>query len=93
MEMTNITSYEILESITQEFIIIVENLWNEFSKLVNITKQSKAWWNEKCNRDLIMYWISRQRSNWVKYRKIIKLAKRVFFNSKIQEIMSSNKKL
>jgi len=50
MEITNINSCKILESINQEFVVIVENLWNKFSKLVNITKQSKAWWNEKCNR-------------------------------------------
>ena len=83
MEITNITSYKMLESITQKFTTIVEDLWNNFSKLANIIKQSKTWWNEKYNRDLVIYWIPRQRSNWVKYRKMVKLAKRVFFNSKI----------
>lgn len=92
METTNITSCEILRGIAQEFTTIVKDLWNKFSKLVNITKQSKAWWNEECNRDLAVYQIFRQRSDYIKYRKTVKLAKRVFFDRKIQEIVSSNKK-
>ena len=55
MEITNITSCEILESITQEFTTLIKNLWNKFLKMVNITKQSKAWWNEEYNRDLAVY--------------------------------------
>ena len=42
MEMSNITSYEMLESITQEFTAIIEDLWKKFSKIVNITKWSKV---------------------------------------------------
>jgi len=37
METANITSCETLECITQEFAFIVEDFWNKFSKLVNIT--------------------------------------------------------
>jgi len=36
--MTNITSCEMPESITQEFATIVKDLWDKFSKMVNITK-------------------------------------------------------
>jgi len=46
METTNITSCETLECVTQEFTFIVEDLWNKFSKLVNITKRSKVWWKK-----------------------------------------------
>jgi len=55
MEITNITSCKTLESITHEFTIIVEDFWNKFSKQVNITKQSKTWWNEEYNSDLAIY--------------------------------------
>jgi len=40
--MSNITSYEMLESITQEFTAIIEDLWKKISKIVNITKWSKV---------------------------------------------------
>jgi len=93
IEMTNITSCKTLGYIAQEFTIIVEDYWYKFLKMVNITKQSKAWWNEECDRDLAIYWISRQRNNWIKYRKMIKMAKKNFFNSKIQEIILTNKRL
>ena len=43
MEMTNITNCEMLKHVTQEFATIIENFWNKFLKLVNITKQSQAW--------------------------------------------------
>jgi len=56
MMTSNITSCEILECVTQEFTSIVEDLWNKFSKFVNI---SKAWWIKECNRDLAMYQNSR----------------------------------
>ena len=49
-------------------------------------------WNEECDRDLAVYWISRQRNNWVKYRKMVKMAKKSFFYSKIQELVLTNKR-
>ena len=42
IEMSNITSCKILECVTQKFTLIAKDLWNEFSKLVNITKRSKV---------------------------------------------------
>ena len=49
-------------------------------------------WNEECDRDLAVYWISRQINNWVKYRKMVKIAKKSFFYSKIQEVVLTNKR-
>jgi len=31
-----------LEYVTQEFTIIAKDLWNKYSKFINITKYSKA---------------------------------------------------
>ena len=39
----------------QEFASIAEKLWHKYSKHVNITKHSKVWWNEKCNKNLAKY--------------------------------------
>ena len=36
--MTNITDCDMFKCITQEFATIVEDLWDKFLKLVNITK-------------------------------------------------------
>jgi len=51
----NILNCKILECITQEFAFITEKLWYKYSKMVNITKCSKAWWNKECNSDLAIY--------------------------------------
>ena len=33
----------------------MEKIWYKYSKIVNITKYSKAWWDENCHRDLVSY--------------------------------------
>ena len=73
--MTNIYNYERLEEVIQEFASVTEEIWYKHSKYVNITKCSKAWWNEEYNRDLVTYQASRKRKNWIKYRKTVKIAK------------------
>lgn len=91
--MTNIFNCNEIEYIIQEFTSIVEDLWNQFSKLINITKRSKVWWNKECNKDIVMYHMSKSKTDWIRYRKTVKLAKRFFFDNKIQEIVLSNKRL
>jgi len=52
----------------------------------------KAWWNEECNRDLVVYHTFRRKEDWINYKETIRIAKNVFFNNKIQEIATTNKK-
>ena len=40
-----------------------------------------------------MYQAFRKRTDWIKYRKTVKMAKQIFFDNKIQEIVLTNKKL
>jgi len=42
IDMTNILNYDMLKHMTQKFTTIVEDLWNKYSKFVNITKYFKA---------------------------------------------------
>ena len=53
----------------------------------------KAWWNKKYNRDLVTYHMSKSRTDWMKYKKTVKIAKKLLFDIKIQEIISFNKRL
>ena len=91
MNTTNILDSNILEYLTQAFFSIAGNLWNKYSKIANITKCSKAWLNEKCNRNLATYHMSRRKINWISY-KMVRIAKYIFFDNKIQEIASTNKR-
>ena len=91
--MTDIQDCEMLERVMQEFAFIAEKLQHKYSKYVNITKHSKVWWNEECNKNLAKYYTSRRRTDWIKYKKSVKKTKKIFFDNKIQEIVLTNKEL
>jgi len=89
---SNIPDSNSLKSITQKLTTAIEDLWNKYSKYVNITKCSKEWWNEDCKRNLAIYQQSGERYDWKSYRKSVKIAKQSFFDERIQEIASLNKR-
>jgi len=51
----NIYNKDVLKQIVQEIASITERIWYKYSKIVNITKQLKEWWNKHCHRDLKNY--------------------------------------
>jgi len=55
----HIHNKENLESIVQEFTNNTNDIWYKYSKLVNITKHSKSWWNKNCQNSLETYRNSR----------------------------------
>jgi len=44
----NISSKETLEQIVQIIANNMDKIWFKYSKVVNITKHSKTWWNVDC---------------------------------------------
>ena len=56
------------------------------SKLINITKHSKVWWNNKCSQDLANYRFTKSIKSWKMFQKNVKHSKREFFDLKIQKI-------
>ena len=54
-----IDNKEDLENDVQEFANNTNNIWFKHSKLVNITRYSKLWWNEKYQISLETYKNSR----------------------------------
>ena len=79
-----------LDRAVNKFANVVENAWEKNSKVINITKHSKSWWDEICSRDLESYRSSKSLENWKQFWRTVKNTKHQFFNLKIQEI--SNKK-
>ena len=51
----NISSKEILEQVIQKFANNTDRIWFKHSKVVNITKHSKVWWDKNCYRKLEKY--------------------------------------
>jgi len=55
LDTSNISDISQLEEIVTDFANIVESVWTKNSKIINIMKHSKGWWNNNCNSDLDKY--------------------------------------
>ena len=44
-----------LESTIITFAYSIKDIWGKKSKVINIIKYSKSWWNANCSRDLKKY--------------------------------------
>jgi len=89
----HITSKKDLEQVVQEFTHNTDKIWFKYSKIVNITKHSKSWWNNEYMRELEKYRLSRHLKDWKTFKKVVKKTKQEFFNVKIQEITGKNSSL
>ena len=90
LDISNISDIPKLEKVVLDFANIVDHTWMKYSKLANIMKHSKSWWNGECNKDLAIYRSSKSIESWKTFWKTVKSTKRTFFDLKIQEI--ANKK-
>ena len=89
----NLNTFNILDSsslnkLVNDFAQEIEHTWKKHSKIVNIMKHSKSWWDDKCSCDLKIYRTIRSLDNWKTFWSMVKSTKRMFFNLKIQEIVN-----
>ena len=54
-----LTNVESLENAVDSFATAIEKAWEKNSKIVNISKHSKSWWDMNCSRDLENYRLTR----------------------------------
>jgi len=81
-----------LESLVQQLAHVFKNAWNTHSKQKRITKHSKEWWNQDCTDGLNKYCESGDLKHWKEFKLVVRIVKRKFFDDKIHEIASSNKR-
>ena len=90
LDASDMSDIDKLENIVNIFASNTEHAWRKNSKLVNVTRYSKSWWNKDCNWSLRNYRTSKTFEDWKIFKKTVKSSKRSFFDLKIQEI--TNKK-
>jgi len=61
---SNISDIASLNRVVDKFASMVEVTWEKNSKVVNITRHSKSWWDESCGRDLEKYRLSKSLEDW-----------------------------
>ena len=49
LDVSDMSDINKLENIVNIFASNTEHAWRKNSKLVNVTRHSKSWWNEDCN--------------------------------------------
>jgi len=55
IDINNLLNVKSLKNIVLTLACSVERIWEENSKIVNITKYFKSWWDENCRWDLEKY--------------------------------------
>ena len=66
-------------------------MWSKNAKRTRISKHSKQCWSESCNQALNDYRSTRSQENWKSFKLATKVAKRSFFDNKIQEIANKSR--
>jgi len=89
---SNITSKENLEVVVQRLASIFNEAWYSQAKKKRITKHSKEWWNQACTESLNRYRNTGDIEHWREFKSNTWIAKKEFFDNKIYETASSNKR-
>ena len=92
LDTSNIGTKDGLENSVLQLKTTFDHAWINNSKLKRITKHSKGWWNMECSDSLNRYRTSGDIQHWKEFKTNVRLAKRIFFDEKIQEIVMSNKR-
>ena len=81
---SNLSDIKSLENIIDSFSIAIKRAWKKKSKIINILRHLKSWWDTSCNRDLEIYRLTKSLANWKQFKKTVKYIKCLFFDQKYQ---------
>ena len=87
---SNITNKKCLEYTVNNLDSLVNRVWNKNTKQMRITKHSKKWWTDECNKALTDYRALRSLNDWKTFKKVVKNTKKSFFNTKIREVVDKS---
>ncbi|KXN88315.1 hypothetical protein AN958_07460 [Leucoagaricus sp. SymC.cos] len=69
---------------------IFSSTWNAHAKEITVTGRSRSWWTNECSATIAKYRESHAPGDWKVFHKTSCLAKRRFFNARIEEIAVEN---
>jgi len=84
-----LTNIESLENTINSFTTAIEKAWEKNSKIVNISKHSKSWWDTNCSSDLENHRLTRSLVDWKQFKNMVKSTKCSFFDQKIQDVVAT----
>jgi len=75
-----------IDDVVQAMSAIFSKVWDTHADFVDVTRNSKKWWNGSCAKALAMYQTSRLQEDWAEFHYTTWVAKCIFFNHRIQDI-------
>jgi Endonuclease/Exonuclease/phosphatase family./Reverse transcriptase (RNA-dependent DNA polymerase). len=81
-----------LDLLSRAISEVFSTAWASHARNITVTTRSKEWWNDECRLALETYRRTGERSDWRSFRSTTRQAKRCFFDNKITEIASTNKR-
>jgi len=93
IDMSELKNQLDIQRCTAKLEKIFKDAWSTHSTTKRITKHSKEWWNEQCTDCINKYHETGDINSWRSFKSAVRNTKRSFFDQKIQEIATSNKRL
>jgi hypothetical protein len=77
---------EVVEAISTAF----SKAWDSQAKETRRGKHSNGWWTQECSDSIAVYRTSHDADDWADYRRMMRTAKRDFFEDRINHVASIN---
>jgi len=81
-----------LDSLSSNIAKVIAKAWDAHARNITVTACSKEWWNNECKSTLERYRLTGDRSDWRLFCSATRSAKHSFFDNRIAEIASINKR-
>jgi hypothetical protein len=75
---------EVVEAISSAF----SKAWDSQAKETRRGKHSNGWWTQECSDSIAVYHASHDADDWADYRRVMRAAKRDFFDDRINHVAS-----
>ena len=92
LNFSRLDSVDDLDLLSKAISRVISDAWDANAKNTTVTTQSKEWWNDECRDALATYRRTGARADWRLFRSTTRSAKRSFFDDRIAEIASTNKR-